>query len=192
MSRPKPSAEYLDLVGEAPRDRSAAAKPSEHTGGRPPRPGHLSPLAKKEWRRCVAILQERGTLTRGDGPSLEAYCEVYARWRAALQEIQDYGLFVVVTRSSPGGTTWQLRVENPASKTASTLENSMRQMQKELSLTPASREKARKVAAGRDAKNIIPGSVADMKQKMNAGEFAPEEQEQDDGVEEVGPDEDEE
>jgi len=190
MARPKPSAEFLDLTGGTPRDRSAAAKPSEHVGGKPPCPSYLSPEARKEWRRCVKILLERGQLTRGDGPCLEQYVQTYVRWRAALKEIEDHGLFVTVTRSSPSGKTWEIRVENPASKTASTLENSLRQMQKELSLTPASRDKARKVAAGRDAKNIIPGSVADLEQKMNAGDFAPEEQEQDDAVEKVDSNED--
>lgn len=175
MSRPKPSTEYLDLTGQAARDRSATAKPSEHAGGRPSRPGHLCDAGKKEWNRCCKILQERGTLTKGDGPALEVYVETYSRWRAALQEIQEHGLFITTTRSSPSGVTWEVRTENPASKLAASLENSLRQYQKELSLTPAARDKARKVTAGRNAKNIIPGSFADLQENMKNGEFEPEE-----------------
>lgn len=176
MARPKPSTEFLDLAGVAPRNRSALSKPSEHEGGKPSCPSYLEPVARKEWRRCIKILQGRGTLTVGDGVCLETYAQLYARWRMALSEISEHGLFITTTRSSPSGVTWTVRTENPASKLAAALENSLRQYQKELSLTPAARDKARKVAAGRNAKNIIPGSFADLQENMKNGEFEPEEE----------------
>ncbi len=178
MSRPKPSSEYLDLTGQKPRDRSAASKSSTCEAGRPSRPGHLSDDAKKEWRRCVRILQERGTLTKGDGPALEVYCETYARWRMALKHIQEHGLFMKTTRSSPSGKTWDVEVENPASKLAASLENSIRQYQKELSLTPAARDKARRVSTGRNGRDIVPGSVADLRARAAAAASEPDEPEE--------------
>jgi P27 family predicted phage terminase small subunit len=136
MARPAETPEYHQLVGT--RATRADNTPSPFTGGRPSCPSYLSPIAKTEWRRIVRLLRERGTLTRGDGPAIEVYCQTYARWRACITEIETKGDFIDTTWTDLTGTHTK-RTINPASKLAGQLANSLRAMQVQLGATPGSR-----------------------------------------------------
>lgn len=140
MARPAESQEYHALVGT--RATRADNTPSPFTGGRPSCPSYLSSIAKAEWRRIVRLLRERGTLTRGDGPAIEVYCQTYARWRACITEIEAKGDFIDTTWTDLTGTHTK-RTINPASKLAGQLANSLRAMQVQLGATPGSRENAK-------------------------------------------------
>jgi P27 family predicted phage terminase small subunit len=89
------------------------------------------------------MLRKRRTLTRGDGPALEMLSEAYARWRACLKDIEENGIMIQEDRISKSGEPYTVRVQNPAAKLATSLENSMRAMLKEFAATPASRERVR-------------------------------------------------
>ena len=52
--------------------------------GLPPMPHHMSPEARKEWRRVTPLLLELGLLTRIDRAALELYCRAYGR----LQQVE--------------------------------------------------------------------------------------------------------
>jgi P27 family predicted phage terminase small subunit len=121
--------------------KSAAAAPA--VAGRPKMPSGLSDLGREKWREMVRLLTVRGTLTKADGPALELYVETYCRWKSCLKEIADHGVLVTVEYAGAGGEACSKRVPNPASKLAAQLEVSMRQMLKEFSATPASREKTK-------------------------------------------------
>jgi P27 family predicted phage terminase small subunit len=134
-------------------------QPSAHTGGKPKRPKHLSPVAEEKWAEMVKILRARGTLTKGDGPALEIYCESFARWRAMLDEIANEGAMVESTVLTSSGTPITKRIINPAVKAASQLENSLRAMLREFSATPASREKTKTVRAPLNKQPLAPDSI---------------------------------
>lgn len=115
-------------------------------------PLHMTGIAMDRWKEMVKILRVRGTLTKGDGPALELYCETYARWRACLKEVEEHGVMVDVTVLSSSGAEITKRVQNPAAKLAAQMENSLRAMLKEFSATPASRERT-KPTAPKEAKD---------------------------------------
>jgi P27 family predicted phage terminase small subunit len=151
VARPAETPEYHQLVGT--RATRADNTPSPFTGGRPSCPSYLSPIAKAEWRRIVRLLRERGTLTRGDGPAIEVYCQTYARWRACIAEIESKGDFIDTTWTDLTGTHTK-RTINPASKQATQLGNSLRAMQVQLGATPGSRENAKQTKP--DPKKELP------------------------------------
>src|SRR5262249_44251488 len=118
-------------------------KESAVVAGRPKMPKTLSSLAADRWREMVRTFSARGTLTRGDGPALEIYVVTWARWVALVKEIDEVGPMVTVEYAGTDGQVFTKRMQNPACKLAAQLEVSMRQMLKEFSATPASREKAK-------------------------------------------------
>jgi P27 family predicted phage terminase small subunit len=60
----------------------------------PPVPPHLSDEAKVEWGRVANELYELGLLTRIDRASLAGYCQAYADWVEAEDQIRRYGKVV--------------------------------------------------------------------------------------------------
>lgn len=52
--------------------------------GLPPMPQHMSPEARKEWKRVTPLLLELNLLTRIDRAALELYCRAYGR----LQQVE--------------------------------------------------------------------------------------------------------
>ena len=136
------------------RRTRADDRPSKFESGRPRMPKYLSAIAAEKWKETVRLLAKRGTLTRADATALEILCVTYERWRALCDEIREHGPMVDVTVLDSSGTAHTKRVQNPAAKLAAQLENSMRAMLKELSATPASREKAKPAAPEKPPKPI--------------------------------------
>ena len=54
-------------------------------------PKFLLPEARKEWRRLAPILMSMGLLTAADAVPFAGYCQAYARWREAQDEITRHG-----------------------------------------------------------------------------------------------------
>ena len=52
-------------------------------------PEHLAPMARAEWRRVARPLHALGLLTSIDRAALAAYCQAYARWVAAEQQLRE-------------------------------------------------------------------------------------------------------
>jgi len=99
----------------------------------PRAPSHLSTAAKKEWRRVVKDFHESGILARIDRAALEAYCETYAIWVKAVENINKTGL---VARTTNGNF-----IQNPYLGIANRAASEMRKWLSELGATPASRSK---------------------------------------------------
>jgi P27 family predicted phage terminase small subunit len=55
-------------------------------------PRHLSKEAKKEWHRVSHELHNAGLLTRVDRGALAAYCQAWARWVKAEEDLADEDL----------------------------------------------------------------------------------------------------
>lgn len=120
---------------------STARPPSEVTAGKPKMPKTLTPAAKKEWRRILPLLMERGSLSKADSTALALYCETFARWQEAQQELSTHGLVVITTVHDKHGTAVTVRKANPALKIAENAERSLRAFLREFGMTPGSREK---------------------------------------------------
>lgn len=99
----------------------------------PARPKHLSKGATKEWKRIAPQLEEMGLLSNMDMAALAGYCELYARWVKAEDEIQQHGEVITTPNGSLQVSPW-----------VSIAHRSMVEMRKfaaEFGLSPASRSK---------------------------------------------------
>jgi P27 family predicted phage terminase small subunit len=115
-------------------------------GGRPRMPKDMPAQAQEKWKELVAILRKRGTLTKGDGPILELACTTYARWRAALLDLDTRGTMIDVEYFA-NERTYTKTVLNPVAKIAAQLESRLCQLYIQLGVTPTTRLKAKQVAA---------------------------------------------
>ena len=127
-------------------------------------------------KRCVRVLERRGTITEGDFAALAVYAEVYARWIQAKKEIGD-SLMVATTVLDSHGTARTVTRLNPLLRVAQQCESRMLSLVKALGLTPLDREKVKQTASGEE--EIVKGSIADVMphllggKKQDAPFFAP-------------------
>jgi P27 family predicted phage terminase small subunit len=140
MGRMRLPDSHHDLVGSKYRDRH---EPSQIAAGRPKQPDHLCADAKKEWRRIIPLLEQRGTLSKADSAVLAVYCETHARWLQAKSEVTEHGLMIAVTVLDSAGEQVTTRKPNPALKIAETCERSLRSFLREFGCTPQSRERVK-------------------------------------------------
>jgi len=115
---------------------------SKYEGGRPKFRTHLSKAAKVEFKKCVAILEARGTITPGDELALCVYAEVYVRWVVAKQNIADHLMIETTMLDSNGNARVVSRI-NPLLKVADTCESKLLAIAKTLGLTPVDRDKVK-------------------------------------------------
>jgi len=139
MPKPRKSLEQHELQGTRPE---WTARGLTFVGGKPKRPADLTPEAETEWKRLVNELNRRGTLTRVDSSMLELYVRMWSRWRK-VATIAEANPVTEVSWLDKSGAEHFKTIEHPASAMATRLENSLRNMLKELSATPASRERTR-------------------------------------------------
>lgn len=140
MARPRLSDAHHKLVGTKPH-ASVARTESEMSAATPRMPSHLGVEARKEWRRVLPMLLDRGSLTEGDATALALYAETFARWCAAKKEIVERGLTLETTVLDKHGSAVTTRKVNPALRIAENCERSLRSFLRELGLTPATRER---------------------------------------------------
>lgn len=159
MPRPAKTIRQHLLEGTVPQ--SKPAQPSPFKGGRPKFPKHLSPVARTEFKRCVQLLEQRGTVTPGDYATVAVYSEVFARWIQAKQAIGDE-LMVTTTVTDNNGTARTVTRLNPLLKVVQNCESRMLSLVKELGLTPVAREKAKPTSIGESEQEAQPGTVAYM------------------------------
>jgi len=136
------------LRGTQYRDRRIQ---SEVTGGRPKQPDHLSEDAKKEWRRIVPLLEQRGTLSKADSAVLALYCETHSRWLQAKRDVAEHGIIVQTTVLDRSGEQVTTRKQNPALKIAENAERSLRAFLREFGMTPAARERVKPTKPAKEA-----------------------------------------
>lgn len=74
-------------------------KPPE---GMPECPQHLDDLAREEWARAGAILDDIGLMTGLDMAVLAGYCQSYSEWARATTEVQKLGLVYKRADGTPG------------------------------------------------------------------------------------------
>ena len=146
--RPKPS-KLKKLAGNPGRRPLNLAEPEP--GGRARCPGHLSPEAKREWRRLTPELERLGLLTSVDRAALAAYCTCWALAIEAQKAIQKHGVLII--------TDGRL-LKNPVCNVLRDMFAQMRLYEVEFGMTPSSRSRIH-VPQARDANNPFVEFAAD-------------------------------
>jgi P27 family predicted phage terminase small subunit len=123
-----------------------ARRPQPAMDALPRCPGHLSPVAAREWRRVAAVLHGMGALSLIDRAALAAYCQAYARWVEAEEKLREAPLLY----KTPSGYVQQSPWLGIVHKQLEVMGRYM----VELGMTPAARSR---VAAG--APYITPGLI---------------------------------
>lgn len=94
MSGPPPKPTHLKLVTGNPGKRALPKAEPKPEKGIPSVPAHLSDEAKVEWGRVANSLNNLGVLTMIDRAVLAAYCQAYADWVEAEEQLRRYGKVV--------------------------------------------------------------------------------------------------
>lgn len=94
-------------------------------------PDHLSPAARKEWRRLAKPLFDAGLLTIADRSALAGYCQAYGRWAEAERRLAETPMLI----KAPSGYIQQ----SPWLSVANKQLELMGRFMAELGLTPTAR-----------------------------------------------------
>ena len=94
-------------------------------------PDHLSPAAKKEWRRAGRFLLQQGLISDLDLAAFAAYCQAWGRWVESEQALSSFGVML----KSPNG----FPVQSPYLAVANRAMDQMRSLLSEFGMSPASR-----------------------------------------------------
>lgn len=135
---PKPKPAALRLAGA---DKAPPRPASPAIAGRPECPDHLDDVARGEWGRMVALLDEAGILSRIDGTALAIYCATFSRWVRATEELGGTEGLIVYTEK--GGIK-----TSPYVHIAAAAERDMARMLVEFGCTPSSRSRVATRAEG--------------------------------------------
>jgi len=109
----------------------------------PEMPEGLCELAQQEWKAMVPQLETMGMISRIDGKALAAYCQTYARWIQAEDEVQRLGIMIeehVVIAGEEIGSNYK---RNPAIGISNEALKLMKSFLIEFGMTPASRSRIR-------------------------------------------------
>jgi P27 family predicted phage terminase small subunit len=88
---PPPHPTALRLLKGNPGKRKFNTREPRPPAATPSCPRWLSPEAKRVWRETVPVLKGMRILTRVDRDALAAYCQTFARWKAAEQFLDQHG-----------------------------------------------------------------------------------------------------
>lgn len=130
---PKPTA--LKKLGGNPGKRALNTNEPKPKGKRPSCPKHLQGEARREWNRMSKQLYELGLLTEVDRAALAAYCQAWARWVQAEDEMRKVDFRMITTTDSG------YPVVSPWMGIATTAMKQMKTFLTEFGMTPSSRSK---------------------------------------------------
>lgn len=99
-------------------------------------PEWLSPEAARHWPKVAQLLQDAGLLTSVDAAALALYCESFARWHHANQQVAKFGPVVKTPNGFP--------VQSPFLGIANKAQEQMTRLLVEFGMTPSSRTKVTK------------------------------------------------
>jgi len=142
---PPPQPTSLRLLNGNPGNRSLNRREPKPRADVPPCPVWLSLEAKRAWRRLLPDLRQMRVLTCVDGDAFAAYCQTYARWKAAEEFIQKHGE-VYPIRDEQGRV--KCMQQFPQVAIARNLILVLRAYQQEFGLTPAARSRVETVGTG--------------------------------------------
>ena len=133
------------MNGRKPRARSGGDVPVP-PDALPRCPGHLSDVARKEWRRLAGPLYRMGVLSVTDRGALAAYCQAWARWVEAEEKLTETPVLI----RAPSGYVQQ----SPWLSIANKQLELMGRYMAELGLTPSARSRLSIPGAGPESPRI--------------------------------------
>lgn len=111
----------------------------------PRTPPLLSPIAKKHFPKIAKQLADAKIMTKLDTDALAMYCEAYAKWYAANEELKTCDWITLTDNGYPMQSPW-LTVSNQAF-------NQMKAMLTEFGLTPSSRTRVQMIKSDGNEKD---------------------------------------
>ena len=134
-NKPKPT--NLKILQGNPGKRPLPENEPRLEVERPRAPTHLSPQAKAHWPKIVKKLADAKVMTRLDADALALYCEHYAQWAQANQELATNGMTDLSAQGVPIMSPW-LTISMKAAE-------AMRKLLIEFGMTPSARTKVQTV-----------------------------------------------
>lgn len=134
MTGPVPKPTHLRVLEGNPSRRPLNENEPQPKKIMPPCPKHLTPGARKQWKKLGRSLFDLGLLTEIDGDALALYCEAKARWIDAIQRLEKYPDVVLSPKS-------KFPVINPVFNIACASFEQMRKLLAEFGMTPSSRSR---------------------------------------------------
>jgi len=138
-NRPKPT--KLKILQGNPGKRPLNGNEPRPEGKIPDCPSHLDSVAKKEWERVAPMLVKLGLLTEMDRPALAAYCQLYSRWVAIEEEMEESKLLMLKHTVDGAGNEHVETKQNPLVIMSRQILKEIRAFCVEFGMTPSSRAK---------------------------------------------------
>ena len=135
---PPPEPTKLRVLKGNPGKRPINEREPQPRTHAPRCPAWLPPEAKRVWKRMLPELKAMRVLTYVDGDALTAYCQTYARWKAAEEFLVKHGE-VYPIRDDQGRV--KCMQQFPQVAIARNLLLVLKAYQQEFGLTPASRSR---------------------------------------------------
>lgn len=143
MKGRKPTPTALKLVRGNPGRRPLPVdEPRPKAGAE--MPDWLSPAAQEHWPLVADQLTDAGILSNIDGPALALYCEAFARWRHANDQVVKFGPVVKAPSGFP--------VQSPFLSISNKSWEQMAKMLVEFGMTPSSRSRVNAIPEAPDVK----------------------------------------
>src|SRR5260221_1661848 len=139
---PPPQPRTLRLLRGNPGKRSLHSGEPRPPSATPSCPRWLSPEAKRAWRGLIPLLRAMRILTRVDRDALVAYCQTYARWKAAEEFLVKHGE-VYPLRDEHGNVRYMQAFRQVS--IARDLLYSLRSYQQEFGMTPSARTRVHEI-----------------------------------------------
>lgn len=129
---PKPTAVKI-LQGKPGHRPLPANEPRPATGRLPSAPRFLGDEARKEWKRLAPRLHAVGLLTEADHDALALYCETWAMWKRAEEQVRRKGEVVKTTNGNV--------IQNPYLAIANRAKRDALLLLREFGMTPSARSR---------------------------------------------------
>ena len=138
----KPVPRQLKILRGKPDKKALPKDEPQPEAVCPKPPAILSDVAKKHWKQTVKYLYDAKLMTNMDIDALTIYCESYARWADANENIQKDG--VIIMQDSHDGSV-QYPKQNPYLMVQQKAFDQMKAMLIEFGMTPSARTRVRTV-----------------------------------------------
>ena len=129
---PKPTAVKI-LQGKPGHRPLPANEPKPAAGRLPSAPRFLGDEARKEWKRLAPRLYAVGLLTEADHDALALYCETWATWKRAEEQVRRKGEVVKTTNGNV--------IQNPYLAIANRAKRDALLLLREFGMTPSARSR---------------------------------------------------
>jgi P27 family predicted phage terminase small subunit len=132
----KPVPIELKILRGNPGKRPIANDAPRADGTIPECPKYLKGEARREWKRITQELANLRVISAADRVSIELYCDAYARWRYAREQIEDDSSMIMTTEKG-------YQIQSPWVSIANGAVAQMQKFLSEYGLTASSRAKVK-------------------------------------------------